>query len=106
VLHKTLIALAAAAALGCVPVATNALAASHPDNHANARHAATGHATDRHAMTGHARTGHVARCGIGYRQSTMDRSTMDRSMTAVPATARVMATVTVDAQATVVLSAG
>jgi len=64
VLHKTLIALAAAAALGCVPVATNALATSHPDNHANARHAAVaGHATDRHAMTGHPRSGHVVRYG-------------------------------------------
>ncbi len=65
-LHKTLITLAAAAALGCVPVATNALAASHPSNHANARHAATGHATDRHAMTGHPRSGHVVRYGDGY----------------------------------------
>ena len=37
-LHKTLIALAAAAALGCVPVATNALASSHPGNYASARH--------------------------------------------------------------------
>jgi len=67
VLHKTLIALAAAAALGCVPVETNASAAGHPDNHANARHAAAGHATNRHAMTGHARGGHVARYGDGYR---------------------------------------
>ena len=64
-LRKTLIALAAAAALGCVPVVTNALAAGHPDNHASARHAAAGHATDRHSMAGYARGGHVAR--YGYR---------------------------------------
>ena len=64
-LHKTLIALAAAAALSCVPVATNASAAGHPDNHANARHAAAGHATGRHSMAGYARGGHIAR--YGYR---------------------------------------
>jgi hypothetical protein len=67
VLHKTLIALAAAAALGCVPVATNALASSHPGNYASARHAAAGHATGRHSMAGYARGGHVARYGGGYR---------------------------------------
>jgi hypothetical protein len=61
VLHKTLISLAAAAALGCVPAATNASAASHPDNHASAKHAAAGHATGRHSMAGYARGGHVAR---------------------------------------------
>jgi hypothetical protein len=53
VLHKTLIACAAAVALGCVPVATNALAAPH------------GHGGDGHAMAGHARGGHVARYGGG-----------------------------------------
>ena len=58
-LHKTLIAFATAAALGCVPVATNALASSHPGNHASARHAAAGH--------GYARGSHVARYGGGYR---------------------------------------
>jgi hypothetical protein len=36
----------------------------------------------------------------------MERSTMDRSMTAALVTAPVMATATVDARATVVLSAG
>jgi hypothetical protein len=67
VLHKTLVALAAAATLGCVPVATNALAANHASNHANARHAAVGHAMGRHSMAGYARGGHVARYGGGYR---------------------------------------
>ena len=70
-LHKTLIALAAAAGLGCVPVATNAVAASHPDNHASARHAAASHAMGRHAMTGHVRSGHVVRYGDGYRHGTI-----------------------------------
>jgi hypothetical protein len=67
VLHKTLIALAAAVALGCVPVATNSLAADHPANHASARHAAGGHAVGGHAMVGYAHGGHVARYGSGYR---------------------------------------
>jgi uncharacterized membrane protein len=52
VLHRTIIALAAAAALGCIPLATNALAA-HP-----------GHRTVGHAM--HARSGHVG-ARYGYR---------------------------------------
>lgn len=51
-LHKTLIAFATAAALGCVPMATTALAARH------------GHGG--HAMAGHARGGHVARYGGGH----------------------------------------
>jgi hypothetical protein len=67
VLHKTLIALAAAVALGCMLVATNALAAGHPASHASARHAAAGHATGRRSMAGYARSGHVARYGGGYR---------------------------------------
>jgi hypothetical protein len=94
VLHKTLIALATAAALGCVPVATNALASSHPGNHASARHAAGAMATPVAVM--------LPATGVA---TAMD-STMDRSMTAALATAPVMATATVDARATVVLSAG
>jgi Spy/CpxP family protein refolding chaperone len=35
VLNKTIVALTAAVALGCVPVATAALAASQPNGHAN-----------------------------------------------------------------------
>jgi hypothetical protein len=66
VLHKTLVALAAAVALGCVPVATNALAASHPSNHENARHAATGHATGRHSMAGYVRGGQIYDSCPGY----------------------------------------
>ena len=54
-LHKTLITLAAAVAFGCVPFATNALAAPH------------GHVGGGHAMTGHAGGGRVARYGGGYR---------------------------------------
>jgi len=65
-LHKTLIALAAAVALGCVPVATNALAAGHSGGHGGGGHAG-GHAIGGHAMGGHARGGHVARYGGGYR---------------------------------------
>ncbi len=49
-LHKTLIAFAAAAALGCLPMATTALAAPH------------GHSAH---VAGHARGGHVARSGGG-----------------------------------------
>ena len=48
--HKTIIALTAAVALSCVPVATNALAASH---------AGGGHSGG-HAMGGHAIGGHTA----------------------------------------------
>jgi hypothetical protein len=66
VLHKTLIALAAAVALGCVPAATSASAAGHPGG----GHP-TGHAVGGHAAGGHARIGsggrHVARYGSGYR---------------------------------------
>ncbi len=55
-LRKTLIAFAAAVALGCVPFATNALAdpPGHPGGHAN------GHAV-------HAGGGRVAHYGSGYR---------------------------------------
>jgi hypothetical protein len=53
VLHKTLIAFAAAAALGCLPLATAALAATH------------GHAARGQAVAGHAHGGHVARSGGG-----------------------------------------
>jgi hypothetical protein len=52
VLHKTLIVFAAAAALGCLPMATTALAA---------------HGHGGHAMVGHARGGHIARYGHGAR---------------------------------------
>ena len=64
-LHKTLIALAAAVALGCVPAATSAFATDDPGG----GHPA-GHAVGGHAAGGHARIGpggrHVARYG-GYR---------------------------------------
>ncbi len=43
-LHKTLIAFAAAVALGCVPAATSASAASHPGGGHPAGHAVGGHA--------------------------------------------------------------
>jgi hypothetical protein len=51
VLHKTLIALAGASAIVCLPIATTALAASHS------------HGVSGHAMAGHARGAHMA----GYR---------------------------------------
>jgi hypothetical protein len=57
VLHKkTFIALAAAVALGCVPVATNALAAGHPGGHGGGGQAFAGHGGG-HAMAGPARGG-------------------------------------------------
>jgi hypothetical protein len=52
VLHKTLMAFAAAATLGCLPMATTALAAPHAHGSA-------------HAMAGPARGGHVARYSGG-----------------------------------------
>jgi hypothetical protein len=75
--HKTLIALAAAVALGCVPVATTASAAGHAGGHASVGHAAGprgmsargGHAVGV-ARSGHAagfaHGGRVARYGRGY----------------------------------------
>jgi hypothetical protein len=60
-LHKTLMAFAAATALGCVPVATNAFAAGHPAGHASVGHAASGR-----AVAGRARGSHFARSGRGY----------------------------------------
>lgn len=76
-LHKTLIALAATVAVGCVPVATNASAAGHPSGHASVAHVAGGRGmTPRggHAVVvargghqaGFARGGRVARYGRGY----------------------------------------
>jgi hypothetical protein len=57
VFNKTIIAIATAVALGCVPVATNALAAGHiGGGHGG------GHASSRHAMGGHAGGGY----GGGY----------------------------------------
>ncbi len=53
-LHKTLIAFAAAVALGCVPVATIASAAPH------------GHVGRGHTVAGHIRGGHVARYRGGH----------------------------------------
>jgi hypothetical protein len=71
VLRKTLMAFAAAAALGCAPGATNAFAAGHPAGHASVGHAAAGHAAGGHPARGRAiaapaRNGHVARSGRGY----------------------------------------
>ena len=56
-LHKkTFIALAAAVALGCVPAATNALAAGHPGGHGGGGQAFAGHGGG-HAMAGPAHGG-------------------------------------------------
>lgn len=75
-LHKTLIALAATVALGCVPAATTALAAGHPGGHAGIAHAAGGGMAARGGLSagvargghgaGFARGGRVARYGRGY----------------------------------------
>ena len=54
--RKTFIALAAAVALGCVPAATNALAAGHPGGHGGGGQASAGHGGG-HAMAGPARGG-------------------------------------------------
>ena len=53
-LHRTLVAFAAVAALGCLPMATVALAAPN------------GHGGGGHAMASHAGGGHVARSGGGH----------------------------------------
>jgi hypothetical protein len=66
VLHKTLMAFAAAAALSCLPVATNALAADRPAGHASVGHTAAGHPAGGRAIAGPARSGRVARSGRGY----------------------------------------
>jgi len=60
VLHKTLIVFAAAVALGCVPLASTALAAH---GHGAGGH---GHGGGR-VMAGHGGGGHYARYGGGYR---------------------------------------
>ena len=65
-IHKTLITLATAVALGCAPMATNALAAGHPAGHGGGGHAMGGHAVGGHAMGGHTRGGHGTRYGGGY----------------------------------------
>jgi hypothetical protein len=67
VLHKTLIALAAATVLGCVPAATGALAAGHPGGHAGGGHAIGGHPMAGHPMARYPHGGHVVRYGGGYR---------------------------------------
>ena len=68
-LHKkALIALAATVALGCVPMATNALAAGHPGGHGGGGQSFAGHGGGR-AMAGPARGGNgaagYARAGRG-----------------------------------------
>ena len=65
-LNKTIIALTAAVALGCVPMATDALAAGQPNGHAGGGHAVGGHAVGGHAVAGYARGGHGARYGRYY----------------------------------------
>ena len=64
VLHKTLIVFAAAVAIGCVPMATTALAAhGHGGGSGHGGHGGGGG----HAIAAHAGGGHVARYGGGYR---------------------------------------
>jgi hypothetical protein len=59
VLNKTIIALTAAIALGCVPMATDALAASQPKGHAGGGNTAGGHTMGGHTMGGHTMGGHT-----------------------------------------------
>ncbi len=63
--HKTLIALVAAVALGCVPAATSASAGGHPGGGHPAGHPVSGHAAGGHARIGYGGR-HVARYGGGY----------------------------------------
>jgi hypothetical protein len=63
VFNKTIIAVTAAVAVCCMPVATNVLAADHPGGHALSRHAMGGHAGG-----GYGRGAHGARYGGGYHQ--------------------------------------
>jgi hypothetical protein len=58
VLHKTLIVFAAAAALGCLPMATTALAA-------HSLGGSGGHGSSGHVAVAHGGGGHVARYGGG-----------------------------------------
>ena len=63
--YKTIIAVTATVALGCLPVSTSALAAGHPGDGHSGRQAVSGHATDGHARSGYARGSHRARYGGG-----------------------------------------
>ena len=56
-LRKSFITFAAAVALGCIPVATNALAAGHPGGHAGAGHASAARASVGQASVGRASAG-------------------------------------------------
>jgi hypothetical protein len=65
VFYKTIIAVPATVALGCLPVSTSALAAGHPGDGHSGRQVVSGHATDGHARSGYARGSHRARYGGG-----------------------------------------
>jgi hypothetical protein len=80
VFHKTIIAVTAAVALGCVPVATSALAADHPGGGHSGGHAVSGHAMSGHAMGGHAKGGY-ARSGHVPDTEVATTAAVDRSMT-------------------------
>jgi hypothetical protein len=64
--HKTIIAVTAAVALGCLPVLTSASAADHAGNGRSSQQAVSGHAVSGHATAGRARSGY-ARGGHGAR---------------------------------------
>jgi hypothetical protein len=66
VFNKTIIAVTAAVAVCCMPVATNVLAADHPGGGHGGGHALSRHAMGGHAGGGYARGGHGARNGGGY----------------------------------------
>jgi hypothetical protein len=72
VFNKAIIGITAAAALSCMPVATNALAADHPGGGQSGGQALSRHAMGEHAVGGYARDGHGARYRGGPIYDTCD----------------------------------
>ena len=64
--NKAIIAVITTVSLGCMPVATNALAADHPGGGHGGGHALSRDAMGGHAGGGYARGGHSARYGGEY----------------------------------------
>ena len=64
--NKTIITVTTAVALGCMPIATNTLAADHPGGGHSGGHALSRHAMGGHAGGGYARGGQGARYGGGH----------------------------------------
>ena len=64
--NKTIIAITTAVALGCMPIATNTLAADRPGGGHSGGHALSRHAMGGHVGGGYARGGQGARYGDGH----------------------------------------